>query len=86
MATITAADAENHFRELLDRVERGEQFVVTRGDQPIARVVPEGLRPQTRVRQAVENLKALRQDMASRGFIPLTDEEISSAIREGRRY
>jgi antitoxin (DNA-binding transcriptional repressor) of toxin-antitoxin stability system len=86
MATISASDAESRLPELLDRVSRGEEIVVTRGDHPIARPVPERRHGPERVRQAVENLRALRQDMARRGFEPLTDEEILSAIREGRRY
>lgn len=86
MATIGAADAERRFPELLARVSRGEEIVLTRDDQPIARLVPERRHGTGRVRQAVENLRALRQDMAKRGFEPLTDEEILSAIREGRRY
>ena len=86
MATISAADAESRFHELLERVSRGEEIVVTRDDQPIARLVPERPKGLERVRQAVENLRALQQDMTKRGFEPLTDEEILSAVREGRRY
>lgn len=86
MATISAAEAESHFRELLDRVSRGEEIVVTEDDQPIARLVPEQPQGLQGVHQAVEGLRALRADMAKRGFVPLTDEEILSAIREGRKY
>ena len=86
MATISAAEAEGHFHELLDRVVRGEEIVVTRDDQPIARLVPERPHGLESVRRAVHNLRALRQEMATRGVEPLTDEEILSAIREGRRY
>ncbi len=86
MATISAAEAESRFHELLDRVSRGEEIVVTRDNQPIARLAPWRRHGPERVRQAVENLRALRQELANRGFEPLTDEEILSAIREGRRY
>ena len=86
MATISAADAESRFPELLDRVSRGEEIVVTRDGQPIARLAPERPKGLDGVRKAVENLRALQQDMTKRGFVPLTDEEILSAIREGRRY
>ena len=86
MSTISAADAESRFSELLDRVSRGEEIVVTRDDQPIARLVPERPKGTEGIRRAVEDLHALRREMASRpGFKPLTDEEILEAIREGRR-
>lgn len=41
MATISAAEAEGRFHELLDRVARGAEIVVTKDNQPIARLVPE---------------------------------------------
>lgn len=41
MATISAADAESRFHELLERVSQGEEIVVTKDDRPIARLVPE---------------------------------------------
>lgn len=41
MEMISAADAESRFHELLERVSRGEEIVVTKDDQPIARLVPE---------------------------------------------
>jgi prevent-host-death family protein len=86
MTTITAAEAESQIHEILDRVSRGEEIVVTKDDRPIARFVPEQRPELESVRQAVEDLHALRREMASRpGFEPLTEEEILEAIREGRR-
>jgi prevent-host-death family protein len=40
MSTVAAPEAEARFSELLDRVERGEQIVITRGGKPAARLVP----------------------------------------------
>jgi len=42
MTTMTAVEAKKRFRELLDRVARGEEVVITRHDKPVARIVPEG--------------------------------------------
>ena len=42
VVTIGAYDAKTRLSELLDRVERGEQIVITRHGRPIARLVPEG--------------------------------------------
>jgi prevent-host-death family protein len=38
MITITAFEAKTRFGELLDRVERGEEIVITRHDKPVARI------------------------------------------------
>lgn len=86
MSTLSAFEAKTRFGEVLDRVARGEEVVITRHDKPVARIVPEG-RPALRdIRNAVKDLRALREEIsASSGFDPLTDEETHQAIHEGRR-
>ena len=37
---IGAFEAKNTFGNLLDRVQRGEEIVITRHGQPVARLVP----------------------------------------------
>jgi len=85
MATITALEAKTRFGELLDRVSRGEEIVITRHEKPVARIVPEGRPALNQVRQAVTALHSLRREMAKRrGFKPLTDREIKEAVEQGR--
>jgi prevent-host-death family protein len=87
MNTVTALEAKTRFGELLDRVARGEEVVITRHDKPVARMVPEGQTSLESVRRAVKNIRKLRDEIARRpGFKPLTDQEIKDAINEGRRY
>jgi prevent-host-death family protein len=86
MSTVTALEAKTRFGELLDRVARGEEIVITRHDKPVARIVPEGQKSLESVRRAVDSLRRLRNEIAQRkGFKPLTDKEIRDAINEGRR-
>ena len=42
MAKVTAFEAKTRFGELLDRVAKGEEVVITRHDKPVARLVPYG--------------------------------------------
>jgi prevent-host-death family protein len=85
MATVTAFEAKTRFGELLDRVTHGEEIVITRHDKPVARIIPEGRTSLANIQQVVSDLRALRSSMAKRrGFKPLTDAEIRSAIDEGR--
>ena len=85
MKTVTAFEAKTRFGELLSRVARGEEIVITRHDRPVARIIPEGSRNLEGVRRAAEDLHALRREMAQRkGFKPLTDKEIKDSINEGR--
>lgn len=86
MSTVTALEAKTRFGELLDRVARGEEIVITRHDKPVARIVPEGRNSVDSVRRAVESMRKNREQMSKRkGFKPLTDKEIKDAINEGRR-
>ena len=87
MVTITAFEAKTRFGELLERVGRGEEIIITRHEKPVARIVPEGLRNLTQVRQAVATLNQLRLQISGRpkGRTKLSNAEVRSAIEEGRR-
>ncbi len=85
MSTVTAFEAKTRFGELLDRVSRGEEIVITRHDKPVARIIPEGRSSDSEVAQAVRALRDLRKEMASRkNFVPLSLEDIREAIETGR--
>ena len=85
MATVTAFEAKTRFGELLDRVLRGEEIVITRHEKAVARLIPEGGANLEHTRQAVAELRAGRSLMAKRqGTKPLADREIKDSIEEGR--
>ncbi len=85
MSTITAFDAKTRFGELLDRVARGEEIVITRHDKPVARIIPEGRASLAEVRRVVDDLRAFRGQIERRkGFKPLSDKEIRDAKNAGR--
>lgn len=66
-------------------MSRGEEIVITRHEQPVARIVPEGGVNLAHIGQAVADLRAGRSAMAQRrGFRALTDREIKEAIEAGR--
>jgi prevent-host-death family protein len=85
MATVTAFDAKTRFGELLERVARGEEIVITRHEKPVARLIPEGGANLEQTRRAVAELRAGRSQMAKRrGVAPLTDQDIKEATEAGR--
>jgi prevent-host-death family protein len=84
ITSIGAYDAKTRLSELLDRVERGEQIVITRHGKPVARLVPEGGYDKAAAHAAVARLRELGKQLASRG-VNLTDEEIRALRDEGRR-
>jgi prevent-host-death family protein len=85
MATVTAFQAKTRFGEMLDRVARGEEIVITRHEKAVARLVPEEGASLERAREAVAQLRAGRSLMARRrGLEPLTDREIKDSMEQGR--
>ena len=86
-ASITALEAKTRFGQLLDRVARGEEVVVTRHDKPVARIVPVVRPAREEVRAAVEGLRELRRAIAMRreDQPALTADDIKPLMEEGRR-
>jgi prevent-host-death family protein len=81
---VTAFEAKTRFGELLDRVAGGEEVVITRHDKPVARLIPEGAQRHDDVRRAVAGLRALQQRIRRRSKARLSDQDVRSAIEEGR--
>jgi len=86
MNTVTALEAKTRLGELLDRVARGEEVVITRHDKPVARIVPEGGRNLSDIRMGVTALREVQEAIEKRtkGKAELSDAEVKAAIGEGR--
>lgn len=84
MTKVTAFEAKTRFGELLERVAKGEEVVITRHDKPVARLVPEGAQRVDDVRRAVSGLQELQQQIRERSRAKLSDRDVRSAIDDGR--
>jgi prevent-host-death family protein len=84
MATVTAFEAKTRFGELLERVSKGEEVVITRHDKPVARLIPEGSQRVDEVRRSVEGLRDLQQRIRRRSKARLSDRDVRAAIEHGR--
>ncbi|MGZ8920159.1 MAG: type II toxin-antitoxin system Phd/YefM family antitoxin [Limisphaerales bacterium] len=86
MSTVTALEAKTRLGELLNRVEQGEEVVITRHDKPVARLVPEGGRSLAGIRRGVDELRHLRESIRRRtkGRTQLSSQEVRDAIEAGR--
>jgi len=85
MHTIAATDAKAHFSEILDRVDRGEEFVVTRHGRQAAYLGPRGRSSRSQAQDAVTSLLAWREAASAGGSALEPDETIQSLIAKGRR-
>lgn len=90
MSEIGAYEAKTHLPSLLDRVEKGERFIITKHGRPVAALVPVLNRDEAAVRRAVEDIRALRGELEQRG-VRVSDllragETLRDLAHEGHRY
>ncbi|MGO9230054.1 MAG: type II toxin-antitoxin system Phd/YefM family antitoxin [Bryobacteraceae bacterium] len=82
MLQIGAFEAKNTFGGLLDRVEEGEEIVITRHGRAVARLVPNtGSRDRTQARAAAARIRARAATLTTGGF---NWEELKRDRDEGR--
>jgi prevent-host-death family protein len=87
MREIGAFEAKNTLGTLLDRVERGEEIVITRHGKPVARLVPNTQRPvQDQAQAAFERIRRRAQELAREtpGEGSFDWEELKKLRDEGR--
>lgn len=61
MKTMGSFEAKTHFSALLEQVERGEEFMITRHGHPVAKLMSVKPHGRKSVHQTILRLKALRQ-------------------------
>ncbi|MGE3921190.1 MAG: type II toxin-antitoxin system Phd/YefM family antitoxin [Gammaproteobacteria bacterium] len=61
MNTVGAFEAKTHFSSLLKEVENGEQVLITKHGQPIAKLIPVQSTSRKSVKNAITKLKAFNQ-------------------------
>jgi prevent-host-death family protein len=80
MAEVQASEAKTRFLQLLDQVERGESFLVTRRGKPVAHITPVADQRHANVERALEEIRALRPR-----FGKITVRELLAARDKGRK-
>lgn len=85
MDEIGILDARNNLSALVERVEKGEEVIITRHGKPVVKMVAvEPADEEERRRRAREAIKAIRE--MRKEVKPLGDITIKELIEEGRRY
>ena len=85
---VGAFEAKNTLGTLLDRVEQGEEIVITRHGKPVARLVPNtGYPDQDQMQAAFKRLRERARQLATEnpGRLAFDWEEIKKLRDEGRR-
>lgn len=76
--TVKIGEAKTHLSDLLSKVEAGEEVIIARGNDPIARLTR--IRREGDVRAVIDEIRAARA-----GFAKTTSEELLAWRDEGRR-
>lgn len=77
MSQIGAYEAKTHLPQLLERVQKGERFVITKHGKPVAELVPAVARDVEHFRKAIAELRRVRGTMAKR------DVNLKSILKKG---
>jgi len=75
LVTVNLAQAKAHLSELLDKVEAGEEVIITRRGHPVAHI-----RPAARLRKPLR----LRELAAFRAAMPCLRRPSAELLREAR--
>lgn len=77
--TVKVGEAKTHLSDLLAKVEAGEEVIIARGNDPIARL--------SRIRRETDIEAVIAEVRAARASRPLTtSDEIRAWREEGRRF
>ena len=78
MPTVGAYQAKTNFSELVERVQKGERFTITRYGEPVAVLIPVESAPPSPLDEIIRDIKTLREKHS------LGDLTVKDMINEGR--
>ena len=61
--TLGTFEAKTNFNKLIERVNDGEEFLITRRGQPIAKIIPLAKDNNVAITNAIARIKKLRGEM-----------------------
>ena len=90
MPEIGAYDAKTHLPKLLERVQRGERFVITKHGKPVAELGPVKPHDPESVREVLQRMRKGREALARRGVrlsqLLEKGETLRDLAHKGHRY
>lgn len=79
MSEVSAFEAKTNLSRLLKRVQKGERFVITEHNRPVAELIPIRQRDAGKIRAAIDSLKAFQETHS------LAGSSVRQMIEEGRK-
>jgi prevent-host-death family protein len=79
MIKIGSFDAKTHFSDIIQKANKGEEYLITKNGKPMARILP----PETGGNIIKESAARI---LKRRAKYTSSQKEIRSFIEEGRKY
>jgi len=79
---IGAFKAKTHFSQILEQVEKGDDFIVTKRGKPVAKIIPVEQEKQMTRKEAIEALREMRKLYRGKPG----EDNIKDLVEEGRKY
>ena len=90
MPEVGAYDAKTHLPKLLERIQKGERFVITKHGRPVAELVPVTRTDPESVRRTIAGIRSFRESLRKRGVkirgILKKEESLRELAHQGHRY
>ena len=79
---IGTFEAKTHFSQIIDKVEHGTDFIITRRGKPVAKIIPFKQEPEMTWEEALDEFRKFRKLYRGKPG----SFNIREAIEEGRKY
>ena len=90
MPEIGAYEAKTHLSKLLERIQKGERFTITRHGRPVAELVPVTRKDPETIRQTIKSIHSYRETLRKRGVntqrLLKKNETLRDLAHQGHRY
>ena len=67
MSEIGVYEAKTYLPKLLDRIQKGERFTITKHGRPVAELIPVSRKNPEAVRQTINEIRSYREILRKRG-------------------
>jgi prevent-host-death family protein len=78
---IGAFEAKTHFSQIIEKAKQGDDFIITRRGEPVAKIIPYEQKPEMTMQEALEEFRKFRKLYRGKPG----SFNIREAIEDGRR-
>lgn len=89
MPIVSISEAKTHFSNLLERLQKGERFIITKCGRPVAELIPLTRTGPNPVRRTISDIRSFREILRKRGVqvrdLLKKEESLRDLAHQGHR-